>query len=227
MLEVDGKGMLTTVNVIVNIPDDVELAPFTQVTVTEIDEQSLEIVYYGTATTSVFDFEMDDSFGAAFLKANLSVADQASNQLRDVNVNFVWNIAGLEEDVPAKVEGDSIVGKFVKNNHEGVLREMKATGVVQVSDPDVPGHVTTATHSRPRAVIWNSVATGKLVLQQDSLEDLGTDPQLSTESILSEQSTTTAQTTSTGYWSGFWRWEENGWKWIWVWNFGGNSWTVS
>jgi hypothetical protein len=145
-------------------------------------------------------------------------AADGSSLLLSLNLN--WSAEDDTQHVDYR-EREGERGNVMTSVHEGDVRRMATTGVIQVSDPDVEGHTFTITPPAAPGSVWNSSSSG---VRRERRTAGGEEFSLYTETAL-------VTATATGTWTGYWVWKWNGtaWvsTWVWVWKSSGGTISVS
>jgi len=220
----DGRSVSSAVYAFVSVPsgevspDDPSSLPFVAVAVTQTDEETGESLFAGQGLSTTIDFQMDADLGHAHLQAEFAVVSATGDDTRTITLNIVWNPDDASEALKT-TEHQAEQGNVQIERHNATVRRMSATGVIQVSDPEIDGHVITL-HSELPASAWNSVSSGIRVTRH-----VPGGP----GSNIFTQTAALATSTTCGSWSGYWTWDtvNRRWFWTWVWMSCGGSWTVS
>lgn len=197
--QIDNRSVRTAVTVFAGA-----LPASVGVTVIEIDEATGGVLFSGTGLTDAVWLQIGMPYDWAHLQAALQVPAATGDALRVVELNVVWHATAPEQAAPA----DGTTASVRKEQHEGKLRVADATGVVQLANPSVPGHVVTVTQANPPAVLWDTTSSGVLWTK-------GPGPREAQASGTAALQATTACTG--GYWTGYWTWDGPAWRWYWTW----------
>lgn len=217
---VDDRRVSSFAEVFVSVPADPSTPAIVAVALTQTDEETGATLFAGQGVSAALDFVLDADMSGAHLQADLLVQSAADGSSRVLSLNLVWSAEDDTQHVAYR-EREVEQGNIYVSQHDGNVRRMATTGVVQVSNPDVEGHTFTITPPAAPGSVWDSTSSGS---RRERRTRGGAEFNLFTE-------TAATTTTTTGYWTGYWTWIWTGtsWvaKWTWVWKSSTGSWTVS